>query len=391
MTINSNVNRYIFKEILPPLGLNLMFFTFVFLISDMLEITNWIVNYGIGISAVLRMIIYSMPDFLIFVVPMSAMLAILLTFLRMSGDNEIIALKSGGLSFYGLLPPVLLICSLGTVFTGLMIIYGLPWGRTSLEELTEKIAASNPEIGLKEKTFNDDFEDIIFFVNKIDPKNDMLLGVFIEDRRRPDMLVTVVAKRGRLLNDPEKNMHHLRLFDGTIHRTNSEDGSVNSVRFNTYTSSLGPDNATPAEKKKRKHQKAMSLGELLQFTQASSAQDEFCRKALLELHRKFSLPVSCFTLGLIALPLGVQSRSTKRTFGLLVGLFLFLFYYLLLTAGKILGESGMLQPVLGMWLPNILSGAVALYLIIQTANERTIKLDVLALKFQRLPAWFKRL
>jgi lipopolysaccharide export system permease protein len=70
---------------------------------------------------------------------------------------------------------------------------------------------------------------------------------------------------------------------------------------------------------------------------------------------------------------------------------LFLFYNLLLSAGKILGESGTLPPVYGMWLPNVVSGAAALYLIFQTAHERTIKLDVLARQFQRLPAWFKRL
>jgi len=376
---------------LPPLGLNLLFFTFVFLISDMLEITNWIVNYGIGVSDVLWMIIYSMPDFLIFVVPMSVMLAILLTFLRMSGDNEIIALTSGGLSFYGLLPPVLLICFMGAVLTGFMTIYGLPWGRSSMEALTEEIAAASPDIGLKEKTFNDDFGDMILYVNKIDQKNDMLIGVFIEDRRRPDMLVTVVATKGRLLNDPEKSMHHLRLFDGTIHRTNLQDGSVSSIHFNTYTSNFGPKNTVPDKKKKRKHQKAMSLDELQRFTQAPSTKDEAYYKALLELHRKFSLPFACFTLGLIALPLGVQSRSTNRTFGLILGLFLFLFYNLLLSAGKILGESGTLPPVFGMWLPNAVTGAAALYLIIQTAKERTIKLDVLARQFQRLPAWFKRL
>jgi len=376
---------------LPPLGLNLLFFTFVFLISDMLEITNWIVNYGIGVAAVLWMILYSMPDFLIFLVPMSVMLAILLTFLRMSGDNEIIALTSGGLSFYGLLPPVLLTCFMGAVLTGFMTIYGVPWGRSSMEELTEEIAASSPEIGLKEKTFNDDFGDMILYVNKIDQKNDMLMGVFIEDRRRPDMLVTVVATKGRLLNDPDKSMHHLRLFDGTIHRTNLQDGSVSSIHFTTYTSNFGPKNVAPKQKKKRKHQKAMSLAELRQFTQAPTVKDEAYYKALLELHRKFSLPFACFTLGLIALPLGVQSRSTNRTFGLIVGLFLFLFYNLLLSAGKILGESGNLPPVYGMWLPNAVTGAAALYLILQTAKERTIKLDVLARQFQRLPAWFRRL
>jgi lipopolysaccharide export system permease protein len=391
MKFNSNVNRYILREMLLPLGLNLLFFTFVFLISDMLEITNWIVNYGIGISTVLWMIIYSMPDFLMFVVPMSVMLAILLTFLRMSGDNEIIALRSGGLSFYGLLPPVLLICLLGAVSTGFMTIYALPWGRSSMYELTAEIESSNPDIGLKEKTFNDDVKDMIFYVNKIDQKNNMLFGVFIEDRRRPDMLVTIVAPKGRLFSDPEKRMHHLRLFDGTIHRTNLQDGSVSSIHFSTYTSNFGPKNTVPNKKKKKIHQKSMSLGELRQFIRTSPAKDEIYFKALLEFHRKFALPFACFTLGLIALPLGVQSRSANRTFGLIVGLFLFLFYNLLLSAGNILGESGTLPPVYGMWLPNVVTGAVALYLVLRTAKERTIKLDVLARQFQRLPAWIKRL
>jgi lipopolysaccharide export system permease protein len=319
------------------------------------------------------------------------MLAILLTFLRMSGDNEIIALRSGGLSFYGLLPPVLLICLLGAVSTGFMTIYALPWGRSSMDELTAEIESSNPDIGLKEKTFNDDVKDMIFYVNKIDQKNNMLFGVFIEDRRRPDMLVTIVAPKGRLFSDPEKRMHHLRLFDGTIHRTNLQDGSVSSIHFSTYTSNFGPKNTVPNKKKKKIHQKSMSLGELRQFIRTSPAKDEIYFKALLEFHRKFALPFACFTLGLIALPLGVQSRSANRTFGLIVGLFLFLFYNLLLSAGNILGESGTLPPVYGMWLPNVVTGAVALYLVLRTAKERTIKLDVLARQFQRLPAWIKRL
>ena len=391
MTINSIVNRYIFRELLSPLGLNLMFFTFVFLMADMLEITNWIVNYSIGISTVVWMIIYSMPDFLIFVIPMSVMLTILLTFLRMSGDNEIIALKSGGLNFYGLLPPALLICLIGAGLTAFMIIIGLPWGRSSIDELAEKIAASNPEIGLKEKTFNDDFDDVVLYVDKVDPKNSVLTGVFIEDKRQPDMIVTVVAAKGRLFNDPEKRTHHLRLYDGTIHRTNLQDRSVSSIHFDSYTSSFGPKDSVPGKKQKKKHRKAMSLGELWEFTQNRPAKDETYYKALLELHRKFSMPFACFSLGLLALPLGVQSRSTSRTFGLIVGLVLFLFYNLLLSAGKILGESGTFPPVIGMWLPNVVTGAIALYLIIQTAKERTLKLDVLARQFQRLPARFKKL
>ena len=43
-----------------------------------------------------------------FTIPMSAMIAVLLTIMRMSGENEIIALKGAGMSLYKLLPPVIM-------------------------------------------------------------------------------------------------------------------------------------------------------------------------------------------------------------------------------------------------------------------------------------------
>ena len=112
MKINTIINRYLLKEMMPPFVINLAFFTFIFLMTKILEITNLIVNYRVSLLNVLLMLIYSMPFFLEFIIPMSVMMAVLLTFLRMSGDNEIIALKSGGMSMYGLLPPVLLFCLL---------------------------------------------------------------------------------------------------------------------------------------------------------------------------------------------------------------------------------------------------------------------------------------
>ena len=106
MKFNSIINRYMLREMMPPFFITLVFFTFIFLMSSLLEITNLVVNYRIGLSSVFLLLAYSMPFFLEFIIPMSVMMAILLTLLRMSGDNEIIALKAGGVSIYSLLPPV---------------------------------------------------------------------------------------------------------------------------------------------------------------------------------------------------------------------------------------------------------------------------------------------
>jgi lipopolysaccharide export system permease protein len=104
--------------------------------TELIQITNWIVNYNISLAVILRMILYQTPYFLIFVIPLSIMITVLLTFLRLSSENEILAIKSSGISLYTLLTPVLAFCLIGSILTIFMTFYGQSWGRSALRELT---------------------------------------------------------------------------------------------------------------------------------------------------------------------------------------------------------------------------------------------------------------
>ena len=180
MKLNSIVNRYVLKEMLAPFSINVLVFTFLFLMTELIKITNWIVNYNLSIFSVLTLIFFSMPWFLMFIIPMSVMLAVVLTFLRLSADNEIVALKSCGLSVYGLLPPVLIFSFAGFFLTLVMTLYGVPKAKAALEDLVLEMAASNVDIGLKERTFNDAFRNVMLYVNRIDinQKNNQLINLF---------------------------------------------------------------------------------------------------------------------------------------------------------------------------------------------------------------------
>jgi lipopolysaccharide export system permease protein len=391
MKLNSITNRYILKEMFIPFSINIFIFTFLFLMTEMLEIANWIVNYNLSIWAVLALILYSMPYFLTFIIPMSVMLAILLTFLRLSGDNEIVAIKSCGMSIYGLLPPVLFFALFGFLLTIFMTLYGAPQSQTSLEEMSLKVAASNVDIGLKERTFNDTFKGVMLYVNKIDVKNGKLVDVFIEDKRQPDVVVTVVAPEGRLVGEPEKYIYHMLLSNGTIHQTNPKERSANSIQFNTYTLSLDFKEQFANTAKREKGRNEMSVAELRQYIEELAGKDEEAyHKAKIALHRRFSIPVACLALGLLAFPLGIQSKSTKRSFGLIACLFFFFLYYLLLAAGFSLGKSGVYPPAIGMWVPNFVMTGLGLYFLRQTGKERSLKFYLLAHRIQKLLTRFRR-
>jgi len=355
---------------IPPFVINLMFFTFVFLMVEMLKVTNMVVNYNVGVFTVLIMLAYSTPYFLTYIIPMSIMIAILLTFLRLSGDNEIIALKTSGMSIYGLLPPAMFFCLLGCLLTLFMTIYGMPWGRLSFKELTYKVVSSNLEIGLKDRTFNDSFEDMVLYVNKIDPKSKELQDIFIEDKRTQDIVSTVVAPRGKLFKEPDEYIYHLLLFNGVLYQVDVKNRSTNYIDFETYEIRIDIKQAASRLKQGAKHRKEMSLVELRDYLKNSTRRDNRYYSTLMELHKKFSIPIACFALGLLAVPLGIQSGSTKKSFGLVLGMIFFLIYYLLLTAGLVFGETGACPPVVGMWVPNIVMGGLGLYLLFKTANDR---------------------
>ncbi len=378
MKISSIIYRYVFKEMMPPFVINLMFFTFVFLMVEMLKVMNMVVNYRVGVFTVLIMLVYSTPYFLTYVIPMSVMIAVLLTLLRLSGDNEIVALKSGGMSIYQLLPPVMLFCMLGCLLTLFMTVYGMAWGRLSFKELTYKIVSSNLEIGLKDRTFNDSFEDVVLYINKIDPDTKELQDIFIEDKRTQNIVSTVVAPRGKLFKDMDEYVYTLILYNGVIYQVDAKDRSTNYINFDTYEVRLDLKQATSGFKQEKKHIKEMNLVELSNYLNNSSRRDNKYYNALMELHKKFSIPIACFALGLLAIPLGIQSGSTKKSFGLVLGMIFFLIYYLLLTAGLVFGETGACPPVMGMWFPNIVMGGLGLYLLVKTANERQLRIGLIS-------------
>ncbi len=385
MKINTTINRYIFVELIPPFLVNLVFFSFIFLMTQILEITNLVVNYRISPWSVILMLFYTLPFFLQFIIPLSVMMAVLLTFLRLSKDNEIVAMKSGGISLYGLVPPVLLFCLSAGIVTAFMSLYGLPKGRLAFKDLAIKVVASNLDIGLKERTFNDRFDGITIYVNKMDIRTKTLIDVFIEDQRSEEITYTMIAPKAKLVSDPENFIFRLKLFNGTINQVDLKRRSANTIYFDSYEMSLNLKQKVAQHRAKGpKDEEEMTLFELREYVKTSKKKDDKFFLALMEFHKKFSIPSACIALGILALPLGIQSKTTNRFFGIGLGLVFFLMYYILLSAGWVFGEAGIYPPLIGMWVPNVVMGSIGIYMLIRTARERPTKLELILKIYHRI-------
>jgi lipopolysaccharide export system permease protein len=109
----------------------------------------------------------------------------------------------------------------------------------------------------------------------------------------------------------------------------------------------------------------LSWGKLKEFHRniKASTDKTFNNRLLLELQKRWSLPVSCLVLGFFAIPLACSFESGKKQLSVILAMVTFFVYYSMHAVGLRLGESGDLDPVIAMWLPNALFlvlGAVSL-------------------------------
>jgi lipopolysaccharide export LptBFGC system permease protein LptF len=79
--------------------------------------------------------------------------------------------------------------------------------------------------------------------------------------------------------------------------------------------------------------------------------------------------------------LSVQSRTGSRLSGVVLGILLFLLYYVFVSASKALGEGGSYSPAVGLWLPNLIFSALAIVLWVKTARESPFKAIALVQRF----------
>ena len=305
----TTIDRYLLKEILVPTGIGMGIFTFIFLVSKLLRVTEMIVDKGVPIGYAIELFFCLIPAFLVFVVPMAFLLGILAALARLSADNEITALKTSGVGLYRLSPPVIFLSVIAFLLTSFLVFYAVPWGSKNFQETLFRLAGTKAKLDVKERIFNSTFGDLIIYVDKVSPGGKVLKGIMIYDERDPQMNSTIVARRGYLAPNPQDQKLVLHLFDGSIHFQETTEEAYRIINFNAYQFTIFlKDEIEKARRRThvRMLEKEMSIGDLRRKIKILNAMGINVRPQLVELHFKFAIPFGVFIFGLIGLPLGMQ-------------------------------------------------------------------------------------
>jgi lipopolysaccharide export system permease protein len=215
-------------------------------------------------------------------------------------------------------------------------------------------------------------------VERVTPRTFEWENVFISDSRNAAETHTIIARHGMVLSDPQQLIVTLRLKDGAIHKLGDQPSAYQEIDFNNYDLRLNLKTGWKHKQTAEKNPADMSLGELAQAVQALRSKNADAKIQMVKIHEKFSVPFACLVLGIIGIPLGIQSRAGRagKSMGFVWSIGVLLVYYLLTSAGTSLAERGVVLLEVGMWAANGIFLCLGIYLLVKAANESPVLLLV---------------
>lgn len=351
------IDRYLLSEIVLPFLGGLAFFTFVFLMFQLLRLAEFFIVHGVPFLSLLKLTSLLCVSFLPFALPISFLIGVLLAFGRLSTDSELIALKAGGYSLQRLTIPPLVVAGMVSLLSLGLNLQWVPLAERALKaELTE-IGNSRIVGAIREGTFTSGFYDLLVYADKVNPKSNQMRGVFIYDEREPKNPLTVVAQQGVWTNRKTTNGGSeavLKLTQGNIHRSEATEGSYQKIDFDEYRLFLKIEGSAGAPVSKPK---MLTASEIRKSIEQSRTQDARQHRILQgEWWRRLAVALAPLCFVLLGIGHGSLPTRSVRSGSALVAFGVLLIYYGLLSWGGSLAEQGTLPAALALQLGNGVTG-----------------------------------
>lgn len=404
------IDRYFVKEFIPPFFFSVIALTFILLMNELFRLIDLFVRKGLPITVVGQILIYTLPLIVSYTAPMAILVAVIMTFGRAAQDNEILALKTSGLSFGSIMRVPFAITLAFTLFLVFFNNYFLPESNHRVRNLMLDITRKRPTVRLPEGIFTNEFPGYTIYIGEKDERLSTIRDITIYDAR-DGMLIT--APRGDLKSFEQEDILRFTLYDGELHQLVDSvkyqktqfDKQILNMKLNTdlvrkerthrnenELTSNGLEDMIKENKDKIAsiHEEIAEIG--------SATLDSYLRgdvtaidRATFEIERrvktmegtarklsryqvayykKFSLAFACLVFMIIGAPLGYLFKRGGIA-GILVGVFLFSSYYVLVIAGEEFADRRNFPAFWGMWLPNFILLSIGIYMFLAAEFDRS--------------------
>lgn len=342
---------------------------FIFLLGrGLVQMADLVFNKDVDVWLVIQLLAYSLPFILTFLIPMSVLVASLLSFGRLSHDNELTAIRASGVSLLRVIAPVLWVVVILSLFTLVLSDRLASTTHFAYRRLLTQIGLKAPGAAIEEGTFIKNFKNFVIFVYEVDKNK--LKGIRIYQPQEGGPTRTIIAQKGEIVSVPEENLIKLKLVHGTIDEVDPKDPSkLYKASFTTYELPLNIDEIQKREELGKKP-KDMTIRELQnEIKRLGVAGIKATYPLAAEIHNKIALSFSSLAFALIGIPLGITTRRGEKSIGIGIALALMTLYWTLLIGGKAIAQKGLVPPFMALQFSNFVTAAVGLVLLRRLAKN----------------------
>jgi lipopolysaccharide export system permease protein len=328
------LNFYITREVLKP------FLVISFILIGLFTSFNTARYLAENVTETLGLLLISKLIFLKTVIAMEVLLpiafyaAIIVALGRLHRDQEIIVLKSAGISENFIVRTVFFISLLIALLVGSLSIYGRPWAYEHIYQLDNSATTDLDIERYQARRFygNDDSGSIIYISDKQDG-GDKLNGIF-HYVRKDNTSDIILAKEGYQEPTGEYQPPKLHLLDGYMYRMNHSSTRDSIIKFSRFVYMPSPDIARDYQRK------AASTFEL-------GYSDD--NRDTAEFQWRISRPLSAILLSMIAIPLSRSSPRQGKSEKIIAAAVIFAIYYNLSGLAQTWVEQGIVGSMPGIW------------------------------------------
>lgn len=366
------IYRYVLKELFKIFTISVGFLTMILFLDRILYLTELIINRGVSLIEVARIMAYISPAFLAMTIPISVLVASVVVFNQLSGDSEWIAMKANGWSFLDLMRPVLYFSLFAYISTNVIIFYALPWGNQSFKQIIYDIIRTRANLDIKPNVFNTDFDNLVLLAKEKEGTA-ILKSLFIADTSTTLMPKIIVAEEGAIVSNTEQLKIQLQLKTGTIHDLGEPRKNYQLLNFDRYDITLDLPNSENIQQRASMGNRELSIGKLRERIALLKREGKTTFAEEVELSKKFSIPYTCLIFGFIGAPLGIKSSRSGKSGSFVIATTVIVLYYVGLVFTQNMGSFGKINSMFSVWIPNIIFTTLMVYLVYKMHKEIPFK------------------
>ncbi|MFH0763049.1 MAG: LptF/LptG family permease [Candidatus Omnitrophota bacterium] len=359
------LDRYILKSVVLIFLSCVFVFLFLYITIDLLTNLEDILKYKVSLSMLIQYYLCFLPIMFVQVSPFACLLSTLYAFGKLNHDNEIIAMRSSGLSIVQISKTVILLGAIISLFAFWVNDRLLPQSLAMTEKIREQMweGERNSRLG-KENIITNltmyGLKNRLYFINKFYAATNTMEGIIIlQQDNKQNVVKKIVANKGAYKD-------RMWEFQQCITYNFSADGRMIDEPQYFEKEIMAIPEAPHDFVNQRQRPSYMTIAQLEDYIWkfSKSGATTITRNLKVDLYQKFFSPFTNMIIILLGIPFSLLMR--RRATGLSsIGLSIMMgfLYYVLEAISIALGKGGVLFPALAASLSHIIALAFGLYMI----------------------------